>query len=152
MIFTSLLFFCYFSVLFLFSLIGHSVYYCGLLVLKAFICRLICYSILGFGWYPLLFCLVYVGGVYILFVFVSVYKPNNKLISYFKFRYFLLFLVLFLLVSVGRFLMYSVFKFEFREYLCTVREGWFYICMCLTLVFGFIILRMVMCIKLNYYR
>lgn len=148
----SLLLCCKFILLFMFCLINHSVYYCVLLVLNSLVCGLICYLVYGFRWYSLLFCLVYVGGVYILFVFVSVYNPKNKLISYYNFSHLVMFLLLFILGCVGRFILYSVNRFEFSEYLCTSVEGWFYLCMCMTLVFGFVVLRMIMSVNLNYYR
>lgn len=131
---------------------SHPVYCCGLLVLKAFVSGAICYSVFGFSWYTLLFCLVYVGGVYILFVFVSVYRPKSKFVSYFSISYYSTCVWLFFIIIFGGFIVYSLISIEFSEYLCTVMEGKFYICMCLTLVFGFIVLSMVMSVKFKFYR
>ena len=98
--------------------------------------------------------MVYVGGVYILFIFVSVFKPNNLSVGKYKFKdYFLigvLFIIMFCLGSV--FIVRGVSEVEFREYICTIAEGGFYICMCMALLYGFIMISLVMRIKMNYYR
>nr|YP_009175579.1 NADH dehydrogenase subunit 6 [Drepanidotaenia lanceolata]ALH16567.1 NADH dehydrogenase subunit 6 [Drepanidotaenia lanceolata] len=148
----SVSFFIYFLVLFVFSLVSQPVYYCGFLVLNSLICSFICYSIFGFSWYPLLFCLVYIGGVYILFVFVSVYSPNNNYVTYFNLNFSSLFLLMFTLLAVGCLLIYNLTTWEFSSFLCNVSEGVFYVIMCLTLLFGFLVLSMIMSVKLNYYR
>lgn len=145
-------FFFYFFCLVMFSLVRHPVYYCVLLVLKSLTCSFICYSIYGFSWYSLLFCLVYIGGVYILFVFVSVHKPNRSVISYWKFNLINRFLIIFLIMMAGVSVYYVALKTEFRSFLCTLSEGPLYLCMCLTLLFGFFVLSLVMRVKLNHYR
>lgn len=148
----SILFFIYFLMLFLFSLVNHPVYYCGFLVVNSLICRLISYAVIGFSWYPLLFCLIYIGGVYILFIFVSVYSPNRNYITYYSLKFSFLFLSIFVLLSIGCLFVYNVISIEFRRFLCTINEGVFYVVMCLALLFGFLMLSLVMGVKLNYYR
>nr|UFQ88327.1 NADH dehydrogenase subunit 6 [Scalithrium magniphalum] len=145
-------FFFYFFSLAMFSLVSHPVYYCVLLVLNSLICSFICYSVYGFSWYSLLFCLVYIGGVYILFVFVSVHSPNSSVVSYWNFSYLGSFLIVFLCVAMGFLICYTVANSEFSSFLCTLSEGYFYLCMCLTLLFGFFILSLIMSIKVNHYR
>nr|UFQ88735.1 NADH dehydrogenase subunit 6 [Rhinebothrium scobinae]UFQ88747.1 NADH dehydrogenase subunit 6 [Rhinebothrium scobinae] len=145
-------FFFYFFCLAMFSLVSHPVYYCVLLVLNSLICSFICYSVYGFSWYSLLFCLVYIGGVYILFVFVSVHSPNSSVVSYWNFSYLSSYLIVFLCISMGCLVFYSVTNSEFSAFLCTLSEGCFYLCMCLTLLFGFFILSLIMSIKVNHYR
>lgn len=152
MFIVSVLFLLYFFVLLMFSLARHSVYYCVLLVANSLIGRLICYRVYGFGWYSALFCLVYIGGVYILFVFVSVFNPNNSLISYSSFNYSSLLTILFIVLMLGGFIFYSVLNVEFREHICTIVEGRFYVCMCLALVFGFMMLSMIVSMKMNRFR
>lgn len=152
MIWVSVLFFVYFLILFLFSLVRHPVYYCGFLVVNSLICRFIGYLILGFRWYSLLFCLIYIGGVYILFVFVSVYSPNRNYVTYYNMNIFSLFFLVFVLLIMGSLVVYNVYIAEFRRFLCTINEGNFYVSMCLTLLFGFIVLSLIMRVKLNYYR
>lgn len=150
--FVILSFVLYFFVLFLFRLVNHPVYYCGFLVLNSLICRFICYSIFGFSWYSLLFCLVYIGGVYILFIFVSVFSPKKSYVTYYKLNYYTFFVILFSLLILGCVLIYRLLTIEFSRFLCKINEGNLYVVMCLTLLFGFIILRMIMRVKLNYYR
>nr|UFQ88291.1 NADH dehydrogenase subunit 6 [Rhinebothrium flexile]UFQ88315.1 NADH dehydrogenase subunit 6 [Rhinebothrium flexile] len=145
-------FFFYFLCLAMFSLVSHPVYYCVLLVLNSLICSFICYSIYGFSWYSLLFCLVYIGGVYILFVFVSVHNPNSSVVAYWNLSSVSIFIFVFLCLTIGCSLLYSVNNYEFSSFLCTLSEGYFYICMCLTLLFGFFVLSLVMSVKVNHYR
>ena len=73
--------------------------------------------------------------------------------SYVHKDYFLigvLFIIMFCLGSV--FIVRGVSEVEFREYICTIAEGGFYICMCMALLYGFIMISLVMRIKMNYYR
>lgn len=66
----------YFSSLLAFSFVTHPIKYCFLLLLGALSVVCCGYVIVGFSWYLVLFCLVYVGGIYVLFVFVSLHKPK----------------------------------------------------------------------------
>nr|UFQ88819.1 NADH dehydrogenase subunit 6 [Rhinebothrium sp. MZUSP 8018] len=145
-------FFFYFFCLSLFSLVSHPVYYCVLLILNSLVCSFICYSVYGFSWYALLFCLVYIGGVYILFVFVSVHSPNSSVISYWNFNYLGGYLVIFCLFLFSLSTGYVLMPVEASSFLCTCLEGYFYLCMCLTLLFGFCVLSLVMAVKTNHYR
>nr|UFQ88447.1 NADH dehydrogenase subunit 6 [Rhabdotobothrium anterophallum] len=145
-------FFFYFCCLTLFSLVSHPVYYCILLVTNSLLCSFICYSIYGFSWYSLLFCLVYIGGVYILFVFVSVHNPNSSVVTYWNFSSLGGFVFVFLSCFTGYTVYYTVLNSEFSSFLCTLSEGYFYVCMCLTLLFGFFVLSLVMSVKVNHYR
>lgn len=152
MVTVSILFFFYFILLFVFSIISNPVYYCGLLVLNSIVCSLIRYLIFGFSWYSLLFCLVYIGGVYILFVFVSVYSPKRNYVTYINFNYYSIFALIFILLIIGSVLFYGVLKLEFSKFLCSLMEGKFYVTMCLTLIFGFLVSSLIMSVKFNYYR
>lgn len=141
----------YFYTLFLFSIVGHCVYYCILLIIKALISRLICYLVYGFRWYSLIFCLVYIGGVYVLFIFVSIFKPNDNSIGYHKINEFSIGLCVVLrLMCVFAF--YRLIEVEFSKFLCTVNEGRFYVCLCLTLIFGFLVLSLLSCWRMKFYR
>lgn len=66
----------YFSRLVTFSFVSHPIVYCVLLMIRALRVSGYVYLVLGFSWYLVLFCMVYVGGVYVLFIFVSVHNPN----------------------------------------------------------------------------
>nr|QXU59691.1 NADH dehydrogenase subunit 6 [Duthiersia expansa] len=142
----------YFCSLCLFALINHPVFYCLLLILNALFCCFVCYSIFGFSWYALLFCLVYVGGIYILFIFVSVHSPNSSSIPYWSSGFISVSLFSVLTVLVGWFLFVTPVHYESSNFLCSLNEGYFYVCMCLTLLFGFIVLSFVLSVKNNYYR
>nr|YP_009256960.1 NADH dehydrogenase subunit 6 [Schyzocotyle nayarensis]ANF28234.1 NADH dehydrogenase subunit 6 [Schyzocotyle nayarensis] len=145
-------FFFYFFCLLAFSLLSHPVYYCVLLVVNSLLCSFICYVVYGFSWYALLFCLVYIGGVYVLFVFVSVHSPNSSVLPYVSFDkvWFVASLVGVLLL--GLLVYYGVLNTEFSNFICTVHEGYMYVCMCLTLLFGFMVISSIMSVKLNHYR
>nr|UEC44183.1 NADH dehydrogenase subunit 6 [Taenia caixuepengi] len=141
----------YFINLMMFSLNSHCIYYCLLLVVNALVASFICYFVYGFSWYTLIFCLVYIGGVYVLFIFVSVFNPNDNFISYsgigsFSVSFFFLLCVLSLLTF------YSIPDVECSNLLCTVSEGWFYLCLCLTLVFSFLVLSLLSSWKFSFYR
>lgn len=66
----------YFRSLVSFSFVHHPIGYCLLLLLGALGSSGFAYCVMGFSWYLLLFCLVYVGGVYILFIYVSIFRSN----------------------------------------------------------------------------
>lgn len=145
------LFFVYFLSLLTFSIVTHPIFYCGLLVLNSLVSSAICYYFFGFRWYSLLFCLVYVGGVYILFVFVSVFSPKNS--TFYSFNFIFIIGLVFLCCFIGLVLFpWSNLKYEFSFNICRMMEGWFYLCMCFTLVFGFFILRLIMNVKFKFYR
>nr|YP_009370874.1 NADH dehydrogenase subunit 6 [Khawia sinensis]ALK26538.1 NADH dehydrogenase subunit 6 [Khawia sinensis] len=145
------LFFFYFFLLSLFLLCTHCIFYCLLLVVSCCVSALISYFVLGFSWYSLLLCLVYVGGVYILFVFVSVRTPNSSPMiptlrrsiwgSLFGF-----------MLSVTAVSLLNVAPIEASHNLCSLVEGQTYVCLCLTLLFGFIVVSIVMSIHPEFYR
>ena len=152
MLLVYILFFVYFLVLLLFSLFSHPVCYCILLVIKALLSGRLCYIIFGFGWYPLLFFLVYIGGVYVLFVFVSVYRPNSNYLIYFKLRFSAILVTGLVAVIIGIVLVYGLLEVEFSHFLCSSKEGVFCVVICLMLLFGFLMLSMIMSVKVKYYR
>lgn len=141
-----------FTFYFFFSFLVHPLYYCILLVLNSFLCGFICYYVLGISWYSLLLCLVYVGGVYILFIFVSVFSPKVSFTPCFNLRFVLLALLVFFLFLGFICIYVGVTEVEFREYLCTINEGKFYVCMSLFLIFRFVLLSLILGMKFNYYR
>nr|BBB87219.1 NADH dehydrogenase subunit 6 [Moniezia benedeni] len=152
MLLVYVLFFLYFLVLCLFSLFSHPVCYCILLVVNALLSGSLCYINFGFGWYPLLFFLVYIGGVYVLFIFVSVYSPNSNCLVYFNIGWFSGFMISFVVAIIGIIIVRGVLEIEFSHFLCSSQEGVFYVVICLMLIFGFLILSLLMSIKTNHYR
>nr|QYC97735.1 NADH dehydrogenase subunit 6 [Diplostomoidea sp. MSB para 30071] len=142
----------YFSIIFSFSFVSHPIYYCLLLLLSSVdICGIV-YLFMGFSWYLVLLCLVYIGGVYILFVFVSVYSPNTFLSSG-VYWWWILFIMMFsFCVFTGCFYSYADVYFESSHYLCTSLEGTSYILLCLVLILGFICVSVVVNRKDSFYR
>nr|NP_066239.2 NADH dehydrogenase subunit 6 [Taenia crassiceps]AAG13179.2 NADH dehydrogenase subunit 6 [Taenia crassiceps] len=141
----------YFLFLFLFSLSSHCLFYCVLLVLNSLVAGLICYTLYGFSWYSLLLCLVYVGGVYILFIFVSIFNPNDNFVKYGSMINFnVVFMFVFSLLCM--FFVVNLINIDFSNYLCTCMEGNYYVFLCLTLLFGFIMLSLIFSMKMNFYR
>nr|YP_009092169.1 NADH dehydrogenase subunit 6 [Dicrocoelium chinensis]AHG06494.1 NADH dehydrogenase subunit 6 [Dicrocoelium chinensis] len=70
--FTSL----YLTTILAFSFVSHPVAYCVFLVISALCVNVLTFLVVGFSWYLVLFSLVYIGGIYVLFIFVSVRNPN----------------------------------------------------------------------------
>lgn len=142
----------YFSIIFSFSFVSHPVYYCLLLMLSSLdLCGVVFYYI-GFSWYLVLLCLVYVGGVYILFVFVSVYSPKTFLSSSIHWWWVLLILVFSACVFRSCFFNYVDIYCENRNYLCSGVEGVSYILLCLVLILGFICVSVIVNRKDSFYR
>lgn len=149
--FRSLFYFSYLSILCAFSFVSHPVFYCVLLVVGALAVSAQTAYIIGFSWYRVLLCLIYIGGVYILFIFVSAHTPNtNRLprIGVFGVT------GIFFISVIG---LYGVSWgcgrcSEAREYLCIESEGPAYLILGGTLLFGFLILRSITSIKDCYYR
>lgn len=112
----------YFRCLLGFSFVSHPVVFCVLLMLSALSASGLVYMVVGFRWYLVLFCLVYVGGVYVLFIFVSIHSPNpmskvgGGVLAVFRF-----FIVVVYLLG------YELRRFpsfcESRYYLCSYFEG-----------------------------
>nr|AYH51401.1 NADH dehydrogenase subunit 6 [Hysteromorpha triloba] len=142
----------YFSMIFSFSFVSHPLYYCVLLLLSSLsVCGLV-YWFIGFSWYLVLFCLVYVGGVYILFIFVSVYSPNTFMGSGIQWWWMCVYFI-FSSTILGGCFFFSVDSFsEFSHYLCSGLEGFSYILFCLVLVLGFICISVIVNRKDSFYR
>nr|AYH51380.1 NADH dehydrogenase subunit 6 [Cotylurus marcogliesei] len=142
----------YFSVIFSFSFVAHPLYYCLLLLVSSLsVCSLI-YLLIGFSWYLVLFCLIYIGGVYILFIFVSVHSPNTFFGSNIQGWWPVLIFFISLFFFMGYFNLYSISFSEFSHYLCSGMEGVSYILFCLILVLGFICISVVINRKDSFYR
>nr|YP_007891004.1 NADH dehydrogenase subunit 6 [Hydatigera krepkogorski]BAN15688.1 NADH dehydrogenase subunit 6 [Hydatigera krepkogorski] len=137
--------------LILFSLISDCIYYCMILIINALISSYIVYEVMGFSWYPLIFCLIYVGGVYILFVFVSFFNPNSSVIVSWGIS-FITMVAAFFISVVSAFTFFNMLNFEFSSCICSFSEIWLYVCFSLILMFGFIVLSIVLGNSSNFYR
>nr|AMB20945.1 NADH dehydrogenase subunit 6 [Echinostoma paraensei] len=141
----------YFSCLLSFSFVSHPVVYCVLLLGSAISVGGLVYSIIGFSWYLAIFCLVYVGGVYVLFIFVSIHSPNpvataggSSVVPVF------LFSVLLCLVVCAFFPFPSLV--DGSNYLCSYFEGFSYCLFCLVLMIGFVSISIVVSGKGSFFR
>lgn len=141
----------YFSSLITFSFVSHPVTYCVLLMIGVLGASGYVYLLFGFSWYLVLFCLVYIGGVYVLFIFVSVHVPNPSPalgggvgVYFFSFL-FLGFLFSFVGLGVPCFV-------ERSYYLCSFFEGFSYCLFCLVLMVGFVRVRVVVGEKDSFFR
>nr|QAY80539.1 NADH dehydrogenase subunit 6 [Paragonimus kellicotti] len=142
----------YFSSLISFSFVGHPVIYCILLLTSALSVSGYLYFVLGMSWYLALFCLVYVGGVYVLFIFVSVHISNPMPAGGSSGLVFLSSLILFLLFFSGG-MDHSLVGFcENSHYLCSYFEGFSYCLFCLILMIGFVGVSVVSGEKDSFFR
>lgn len=141
----------YYSRLMSFSFVSHPVRYCVLLVLRAFSISGYVYLLLGFSWYLVLFCLVYVGGVYVLFIFVSVHNPNPAPRVGGRVMVFFFALLSFRVFFWARGVKFPAFA-ESRHYLCSYFEGASYCLFCLVLLVGFIAISVVVGEKDSFFR
>nr|YP_009415158.1 NADH dehydrogenase subunit 6 [Atractolytocestus huronensis]ASL24623.1 NADH dehydrogenase subunit 6 [Atractolytocestus huronensis] len=129
----------------------HCVFYCLILVFSSVVSGGLVYVWLGFSWYTVLLCLVYIGGIYILFIFVSVQSPNN-LVSLGSWRLGVVVFCGLVPVSYSSVASVSLSSMEASSMLCTTAEGLFYLCLCMTLLFGFVVISVIMSVKPNFYR
>uniref|UniRef100_A0AAU7YSC2 NADH dehydrogenase subunit 6 n=1 Tax=Scaphanocephalus sp. TaxID=3050632 RepID=A0AAU7YSC2_9TREM len=149
---TSALLSLYFSSLLSFSFVTHPIGYCFLLLLGAFSVSGYVYLVFGFSWYLILFCIVYVGGVYVLFIFVSLHNPNPFSLFgggwEFLLSAFFFFLCLFVVFGLGVVDSYV----DYSHYLCSYFEGFSYCLFCLVLMLGFIVVSVVSGDKDSFFR
>nr|WCL38751.1 NADH dehydrogenase subunit 6 [Caryophyllaeus brachycollis] len=129
----------------------HCIFYCLLLVVSCCISALIVYLVLGFSWYSLLLCLVYIGGVYVLFVFVSVRTPNSTPTTYSSW-WGVLVCMWGSIVSLISTSSIKLSEIEASHSLCNLAEGNTYICLCATLLFGFMVISATMSVNPGFYR
>nr|YP_009138988.1 NADH dehydrogenase subunit 6 [Clinostomum complanatum]AJR28006.1 NADH dehydrogenase subunit 6 [Clinostomum complanatum] len=141
----------YFSCLVSFLFLSHPVLCCLLLLSGSLVVCGYLFMFMGFSWYVCLFCLVYVGGVYILFIFVSVCTPNVGLGSGFN-------LVSFIgLVSAFFFVFWGVNSLtlwltDYSFYLCSSSEGLLYCIFCVIMLIGLLVVSSIASRKDSYYR
>nr|YP_010461013.1 NADH dehydrogenase subunit 6 [Artyfechinostomum malayanum]UUF68166.1 NADH dehydrogenase subunit 6 [Artyfechinostomum malayanum] len=141
----------YFGCLLSFSFISHPVVYCVLLLTSALSVGGLVYTTVGFSWYIAVFCLVYVGGVYVLFIFVSIHSPNPVAkAGGSSFVPAILFGAFFCVVVSFLFPVPSVV--DGSNYLCSYFEGFSYCLFCLVLMVGFISISVVVSGKGSFFR
>nr|ADG47042.1 NADH dehydrogenase subunit 6 [Schistosoma japonicum] len=140
---TSLFCITYFICMYCFTFSGGSLFRVFLIVVSSFSVGMFIFYCSGSSWYFLLFVLIYFGGVYILFVYISMMLPNSG-VSSMSFSYFSLLLVFFFFFFVFffcyEFLGTNVIEYSF--YLCSDFEAVVYNFFCLILLFGMFIVSL----------
>nr|BBJ70660.1 NADH dehydrogenase subunit 6 [Benedenia seriolae]BBJ70683.1 NADH dehydrogenase subunit 6 [Benedenia seriolae]BBJ70695.1 NADH dehydrogenase subunit 6 [Benedenia seriolae]BBJ70743.1 NADH dehydrogenase subunit 6 [Benedenia seriolae] len=146
------LLFLYSVVLFLFSFISNSIGYCILLIISSLISSFLIFFFSGNFWYSLLLYLIYVGGVYILFLFLSVHIPNMS--SYNNLNSFIIFFISFFsFESVYSIFSLSIFNFfDNSFYFCGLSEGLSYSFICSFLIIGFVLVSFISSTKIYFCR
>nr|YP_010737118.1 NADH dehydrogenase subunit 6 [Tristoma integrum]WEP25113.1 NADH dehydrogenase subunit 6 [Tristoma integrum] len=142
----------YFFFLSLFSFVSNSLGYCILLVLSSLCISFFTFLYTGYAWYPLILYLVYVGGVYILFIFLSIHIPNTQNThNSTNLEFFLLFWLCFECCS-SFFDPSLCVPPNFSFYLCGGHSGLSYLFLCCFLVLGFILVSFVSSSKDGFLR
>jgi len=141
----------YMRCLWCYPLVSHPVISCLLLIISSLSISFFSFFSAGHAWYVILFLLVYLGAVYVLFIFVSVIKPNS--VYWHRFNIVGFCVVWFLL-------RWFFFGFDFRslgyrecrELVCSSCEGYSYVVLCLVLMVGFLIISLIFSNKSSFYR
>nr|YP_009938514.1 NADH dehydrogenase subunit 6 [Prosthogonimus cuneatus]QNU39798.1 NADH dehydrogenase subunit 6 [Prosthogonimus cuneatus] len=141
----------YLTCVFSFCFVSHPVLMCLVLLVGSCCSCGLLYLFSGLSWYIVLFCLVYVGGVFVLFVYVSLYSPN----SFFDFGVDFLLYFFFFFFGVFSFF-WSLVGFvcvsESGHYLCSSGDGFGYCLFCLVLLLGFSLISFVSSRKDCFFR
>nr|AQS80285.1 NADH dehydrogenase subunit 6 [Fasciola jacksoni] len=125
-----------------FSFVSHPIVYCLLLVAAALSISGLGYVVIGFSWYLAIFCLVYIGGVYVLFIFVSVHTPNP--LPNFSGGGLIVMVLFFAILCVLSLVFFPVPALvDSSFYLCSSFEGVSYCLFCLVLMVGFVCISVV---------
>nr|YP_009414353.1 NADH dehydrogenase subunit 6 [Dactylogyrus lamellatus]ALP29093.1 NADH dehydrogenase subunit 6 [Dactylogyrus lamellatus] len=132
----------YYFCIILFSFVNSIITYCLLLIVSALCCLSVIYMSSSFSWYAVLFYIVYVGGVYILFIFISVYLPNNSSVGVFSFEWGVYtFFLIWELISNS--LQGNVFILDESFNLCSYNEGISYLFLCFLLILSFFLVSFI---------
>ena len=131
-------------VLFGFTFKGRPLTRAVLLVLVSFIVSLWIFKVFSFSWYFLLFVLVYVGGIYVILIYVSMAFPNFRLFRFKLWGWVGFVVLLFLLLGVWRDVgVMDEGLIENRFYLCGVSEVLIYLFLCLVLMIGLVFINFI---------
>ena len=129
----------------IFTFNSSSLFRSILILVKSLIVRAQIYLEIGFRWYFLLFILVYVGGVYIILIYISMVSPNFSLFKMRFVSYYFMFgftFIIWFCVSRIRMIDYSM-KIECRFYLCKRREILVYIFLCIMLMIRLVFVKFI---------
>nr|CAB97518.1 putative NADH dehydrogenase subunit 6 [Schistosoma haematobium] len=103
------------------------------------------YLEIGFSWYFLLFILVYVGGVYIILIYISMVSPNFSLFNMSFVSYYFMFgftFIIWFCVSRISMIDYSM-NIECSFYLCNSSEILVYIFLCIMLMISLVFVNFI---------
>nr|QDO72108.1 NADH dehydrogenase subunit 6 [Schistosoma haematobium] len=103
------------------------------------------YLEIGFSWYFLLFILVYVGGIYIILIYISMVSPNFSLFNMSFVSYYFMFgftFIIWFCVSCISMIDYSM-SIECSFYLCNSSEILVYIFLCITLMISLVFVNFI---------
>lgn len=134
------------------SFVSYSIGCCLFLLVGALrFCGFI-YLVTGFSWYLVLFCLVYIGGVYVLLVYISMF--NSKFFVWFSGGvYFLVFSFFFFILYLGGIYYIGMLElWECSHYICLFEGGFSYGFFCVVLLLGFCLVRLVSSRKDGFFR
>nr|YP_010015761.1 NADH dehydrogenase subunit 6 [Thaparocleidus varicus]QOI72758.1 NADH dehydrogenase subunit 6 [Thaparocleidus varicus] len=141
----------YYLNLLLFLFLKNVVGYCLLLICNALYVIAIIYISSGFSWYAILVYLIYVGGVYILFIFLSVHLPNISNVSYVNFNILIVFLFFFW--ELFQLFYYNhIVWFEYSFNFCSLNEGAIYVFLCCFLLICFFLVSLINSSKESFLR
>lgn len=144
-----------FFIFYLLSLITFRVMFnplicCVFLLLKSILITVMSYFIFSLSWLSLLFCIVYVGGVYIVLLFVSAHLQKDQFgrVSMFLFFcYFLSILIIgFVTFDSGDFC--SVFRYN----LVASDDIYPYVVFCIIVLLIFVVIRLISRVKSRFLR
>lgn len=127
-----------------------------LILLRSFLIRIRIFLELGFSWYFVLFILVYVGGVYIILIYIRMAFPkfsNFGVNTQYRFTLLAVFFMIYVYSSkYNRVLRQLEFE-DCRFYLCKVSEILIYIFLCLVLMIGLVFIKFVVStVGTSYFR
>nr|YP_009759661.1 NADH dehydrogenase subunit 6 [Schistosoma indicum]QIQ48873.1 NADH dehydrogenase subunit 6 [Schistosoma indicum] len=122
-----------------------------LILLSSFLISIRIFLELGFSWYFVLFILVYIGGVYVILIYISMAFPNFSNFGV-NTQYSFNLLAVFFMIYVYSSNYNSVLsQFEFEDcsfYLCNVSEILMYVFLCLVLMIGLVYINFVVSVVL----
>nr|QIQ48861.1 NADH dehydrogenase subunit 6 [Schistosoma spindale] len=127
-----------------------------LILLSSFLISIRIFLELGFSWYFVLFILVYVGGVYIILIYISMAFPNFNnfgVNTQYSFITLVVFFIVFIFSSSHDNVLGQLELEDCSFYLCNVSEILIYMFLCLVLMIGLVFINFVVStIGTSYFR
>nr|BAV81463.1 NADH dehydrogenase subunit 6 [Schistosoma mattheei] len=143
-------------VIFMFTFNSSPLFRSVLILMNSLVVSILVFIKSGFSWYFLLFILVYIGGIYIILIYISMIFPNFsffnvKLVSYF-FMLSLFFVFLSCILWSAK-LVNTSNKVDCSFYLCNSVEVLLYIFLCMMLMISLVFVNFIVSsavVKLSY--